>query len=159
VTGYTCTAGTCTATPTPATPATSGEACGYNATSKLVVACGTGLSCNLALTTKVCVATVQAGGACTDGASECEPFTYCDPTSKTCKANPGAGSGCGAEKGEDVIECATGTFCKPTTGTIGVCTTLGATGASCAAADQCTSGVCKKADGGAGTCAAACAEE
>jgi hypothetical protein len=156
VSGYECT-GKCTAIPAPTGPASAGGACGYNTSTKVLTSCADGLACDLG--TKVCVAVVAQGGACSDGAGVCAPFTYCDPTTKTCKPDPGVGGDCGAAAGQDVIFCAPGTYCDVTTGTAGKCATLLGTGAACKNAGQCASGFCTATDGGTGMCLAACTEE
>ena len=169
VDGYSCyragkdagTALTCNKTPTFIPGAAKGAACGYDKSTKKTVTCEQGLSCNV--TTGVCVTTVKLGGACTDGASECEMFTACDPTTRKCKQLPGAGGDCGYSSGQDIIGCVGQTYCKPsaTNPLVGSCADKEASGATCAANEQCVSGHCSKAskDAGTGTCSVPCTEE
>jgi hypothetical protein len=151
----------CNKTPTFIPGATKGASCGYDKSTKKTVTCEQGLSCNL--TTGVCVTTVKLGGACTDGASECELYTACDPTTKKCAQFPGAGGDCGYSSGQDVIGCLGQTYCKPsaTNALVGSCADKEASGAACAADEQCASGHCtkKSKDAGTGTCSAPCTEE
>ena len=139
--------------------ATLGGTCGYDSSSKTVTVCASGLACNAA--TLVCVTPVSQGAACTPGAGVCEYFTDCDPTTKTCKAYPGLGGGCGAAAGEDVVGCAGKTFCQTSSGSalVGTCAALGGGGAACTSGAQCASHACSTSDGGAGTCFPACTEE
>ncbi len=152
VQGYSCTgtagALTCTANAAPSGAAL-GATCGYDATTKTTVVCGSGLACD-AKTLK-CETIVKLGGACTPGGGVCELFTSCDPTSKTCHAYPGMGGSCGTSAGQDFVGCTGTTYCK-LSGATGTCTTLGALGASCTLGAECASKVCKAAsvDGGTG---------
>jgi hypothetical protein len=166
VSGYVCgsaggDAGTSLAcvTSTPANLAASGAACGYNSTTKVNVSCAAGLVCNSS--TKTCQAPIKAGATCTPGAGECDLFTYCDPTSKTCKNDPGVGGACGSSPSQDFIPCTGASYCKFVTGSlVGTCTALSAAGAACKTAEECASKVCTAAgDAGGGTCAMACTQE
>jgi len=166
-----CTSGTaCTGSPTTCTtipaPVGSGQTCLYDSGSmSSAPACQLGLACDL--TTFTCVTPVAPGDPCPTGHGICAPFTYCDPTSKTCKPDPTTGGKCGAAAGEDVIPCIGQNYCKGsgTTATAGTCTALGAGNAACEASllagagAQCASGSCSVSDGGPGTCAAACTKE
>jgi hypothetical protein len=158
VAGYECT-GTCTKAAAATAGAALGAECGYMASTMTITACAGGLACNGAAQPPVCVAQVAEGAACTPGAGVCETFTYCDPTSKTCKSYPQAGGGCGSVAGQDPIGCYPGSYCKLTTGERGTCTALGATGATCKAAGDCASNMCSAGDGGTGACLAACTQE
>ncbi len=141
------------------TPAAAGATCGYDKTTKTFVDCAAGLLC--IGSPLVCTAPIAPGKACTTGEGACGALSYCDPSSKTCKSWGGAGAACGAVKDQDPIGCLAGTYCKTSTGTplVGTCTTTEAGGAACTSATDCASGVCSKADGGTGTCVAACTEE
>jgi hypothetical protein len=158
VAGYECT-GTCTKTVAATPGAALGAECGYMASTMTFTSCAGGLACNGAAKPPVCVTQVAEGAACTPGAGVCETFTYCDPTSKTCKPYPGAGGGCGAAAGQDLIGCFPGSYCKATTGEMGTCTALGATGATCKGNADCESNMCSAGDGGTGACLAACTQE
>jgi hypothetical protein len=154
---------TCTAE---AAPVGMGATCLYDTASKKAApACQLGLACDL--TTFKCVSPIVPGDPCPPGHGICAPFTYCDPTSKTCKADPTLGGRCGDQAGEDAIPCIGPTFCKGTsaTATAGTCAALGASGATCEATvlapvdGQCASGSCSVTDGGAGSCSAVCTAE
>jgi hypothetical protein len=162
VAGYVC-GGTGTdltcVTPASLKPAALGATCGYDAKTKVATACTTGLACNL-MTLK-CVTPVAIGDSCTQGASECENFAYCDPTQQKCVANPGLGGDCGALKDEDLIECAPPNWCMlsstTTTSAAGKCMAPQTTaGASCRGDLDCASGRCAIGDGGKGSCLAPC---
>lgn len=159
VAGYFCAGSpaTCTANPT---PAALGQTCIYD-TSTMMGAppCQTGLACDL--TTFTCVTPVVEGKACEPGHGTCATFSYCDPTSKTCKQDPGAGGKCGVIAGEDPIVCLGPTYCKPnaTGSTAGTCAALSAPGASCTTSAECATRVCSGPDGGTHTCAPACSKE
>ncbi len=136
-----------------------GDTCGYDATTKVLTECSTGLACN-AKTLK-CVTPVAIGAACTPGASECETFAYCDPTQTKCLAYPGLGGDCGAEEGEDLIECAAPYYCQlastMSTYAAGKCAAAQQdTGAPCRADVDCASGRCDVGDAGKGACLAPC---
>jgi hypothetical protein len=142
----------------PATTAKSGEACGYSATTKTVTACSPGLACNVK--TLQCQTPVAEGSACVAGQQECAPFTYCDPTTKKCTGDPGAGGHCGAELDEDPIACLAPSYCKVTsmmsTYFAGTCAAPEAAGSACQVGSDCASARCEIGDGGKGTCLAAC---
>jgi hypothetical protein len=147
-------------------PVAKGATCLYDSsTKKAAPACQLGLACNLSSFT--CVEPIAPGDPCAPGQGECAPFTYCDPTSKTCKADPTTGGKCGDVAGEDPIPCIGQTYCKgaSTTATNGVCAALIAGGASCESTllapvgGQCASGSCSVTDGGVGACAAVCTQE
>ena len=99
---------------------------------------------------------VAEGAACTEGASECATFLYCNPTTNKCDAFPAAGGACGLEEGQDYIGCAAPNYCKLSTekkaAAVGVCTAPQATGATCHAGTECASGRCEIGDGGTGMC-------
>jgi hypothetical protein len=153
----------CTAEPA---PVGAGATCVYDSASKKAApACQLGLACDL--NTFKCVSPIVLGDPCPPGHVICSPFTYCDPTSKTCKADPTLGGRCGDQAGEDAIPCIGPTFCKGSgmTATAGTCVALGASGAACEASvlaiadGQCASGSCSVTDGGPGSCSAVCAAE
>jgi hypothetical protein len=154
---------TCTAIPA---PVAKGATCLYDSTTKKAApACQLGLACDL--NTFQCVSPIAPGDPCPPAHGTCAPFTYCDPTSKTCKADPTTGGKCGDVAGEDPIPCLGQSYCKgaSTTATNGVCTALIAGGASCESTllapvgGQCASGSCSVTDGGVGACAAVCTRE
>ena len=159
VAGYECTGtpATCTAIP-PA--ATAGQPCLYDsATMMAAPGCQAGLACDL--TTFECVTPVVEGKTCETGHGTCVAFTYCDPTSKTCKQDPAAGGRCGTVKGQDAIGCLGQTYCK-TIGdgsTAGTCVALIASGSECQYGVECASGQCNRTDAGTGTCGASCTKE
>jgi hypothetical protein len=153
-TGNTCggSPATCTTSPT---PRNLGETCIYD-TGMMAAAppCRVGLACDLS--TFACVTPVALGATCEPGHGTCVTFSYCDPTSKTCKQDPEVGGKCGTLTGEDPIVCIGPSYCKLATGsTAGTCVALGAGGAACTSGDECASGACSAA----GSCTAVCAEE
>jgi hypothetical protein len=144
---------------TPPATAALGAACGYDAKTKVTTACNIGLACSLK--TLKCVTPVAIGDSCTQGASECVTFAYCDPTQDKCVASPGLGGDCGALKDEDIIECAAPNWCQlssqMTTSAAGKCAAPQTmTGASCRGSLDCASGRCAVGNGGKGSCLAAC---
>jgi hypothetical protein len=167
VAGYTCYkdggdggALKCNKTPVATGGAAKGATCGYDKTTKKTVTCAQGLQCDAL--TLVCVPTVKLGGACTDGASECDLYEACDPTTKKCTQFPVAGGDCGYSSGQDDIGCLGQTYCKVSASdpTAGTCADQLGSGASCVTDVQCITGKCEKAskDAGTGTCTKPCTE-
>jgi hypothetical protein len=162
VAGYTCTGTGSSKTcghPAATNPAKKGAPCGYDAKTKVTTVCAPGLSCDLV--SRQCVTTVLQGATCTPGASECELYTACDPTTTTCKEFPNAGGGCGYSDGQDVIGCLGQNYCRlAAKSLVGTCTTQNGAGARCVSDGECLSGMCGAAttDAGPRECTAPCTQ-
>jgi hypothetical protein len=92
------------------------------------------------------------------GSDDCVQFTYCDPKSLTCLADPVVGGACGSvtvTSGDEVmtedITCLGG-YCDLSAGDsgMGTCVALLAEGAACTLSEQCQSSTCSTA----GVCSA-----
>jgi hypothetical protein len=92
---------------------------------------------------------VTPGGPCSGEADVCAAGYYCDPRAKQCVADAQLGTPCQS----DYQPCAPGLVC--TNGLFAACKANGADGDPCAAATDCSSGLCDKpANQAAGNCTA-----
>jgi hypothetical protein len=115
--------------------------------------CAAGLACDEL--TGVCATNVKEGGSCNPAAEVCEPFTMCEPTSKTCVPWPALGAAC-------TTNCLGAAYCATTAPSFmtGTCAAQSGAGAPCSADEACLSENCGASPtSDAGACKPACTQD